>query len=98
MTSIEAALAEIVLLGLRELSHRQIVKDHCCSRATLARRHQGLSALRATQAQNQQTPHLQQEVELLQYVRQLIRRGIPPTRAITRNCATQTARREVGVH
>ena len=99
MAPIEAALAAIESLGPGEqFSYRQIAKDYCCSRATLARRHQGLSASRATQAQNQQTLHLQQEVELLQYIKQLTRRGLPLIRAMMRDFASQLVRREVGVH
>jgi hypothetical protein len=99
MNSIEAAIAAIESLKPgEEFSYRQIAQQHRCSRVALAKRHQGLSTSRATQAQNQQTLHPQQELELLRYIERLTRQGLPPTRAMMRNFASQIAQREVGVH
>lgn len=58
MSSIEAALAAIELLEPGEqFSYRKIAAEYHCSCVTLARRHQGLSASRATQAEKQRALH-----------------------------------------
>jgi hypothetical protein len=94
MSSIEAAIAAIESLEPGEqFSYRQIAKQYCCSRIALAKRYQGLSTSRATQA----IPP-QQEQELLLYIKQLTRQGLPPTRAMIQNFASQIAQRELGVH
>jgi hypothetical protein len=94
MSSIEAAIAAIESLEPGEqFSYRQIAKQYCCSRVALAKRYQGLSTSRATQAQNQQAIPLQQEQELLQYIKGLTRKGLPPTRAMIQNFASQMAKR-----
>ena len=99
MSSIEAALAAIESLEPGERFHyAQIAKQHRVVRSTLTRRHQGLSTSRATQAQNQQTLYPQQELELLRYIERLTRQGLPLTRAMMRNFASQIAQREVGIH
>jgi DNA invertase Pin-like site-specific DNA recombinase len=66
MDPTEAALAAIESLEPGEqFSYRQIARNYGCSRATLARRHQGVTSSRSTKAVNQQALHPQQEVELL---------------------------------
>ena len=98
MDPIEAAIEAIESLEPGEqFSSRQIARDYHCSRATLARRHQSVSASRSTMAENQQALHPQQELELLRYIKRLTRQGLPPTRAMIRNFASQIAQREVGV-
>jgi hypothetical protein len=58
MNPIEAALAAIESLELREQSgYQKIAREYVCSYTTLRRRHQGVSTSRATQAQNQQAIH-----------------------------------------
>jgi hypothetical protein len=99
MTPIEAALAAIESLEPGEkLIYAQIARKYGVKSTTLARRHKGVSTSLNTRFQNQQALHPQQEQELLQYIKQLNRRGLPPTRAMIRNFASQIARREVGVN
>jgi hypothetical protein len=99
MTPIEAALAAIKLLGPTEkISYRQIARDYGCSPAMLARRHQHVMGSCSTKAENQQTFHPQQELELLGYIERLMAQDLPPTQAMMRNLALQIAQREVGVH
>jgi hypothetical protein len=99
MSLIEAAIAAIELLEPGEqFSYCQIAQQYCCSRVALAKRHQGLATSRATQAQNQQTLPPQREQELLRYIERLTEQGLPPTRAMIRNFASQIAQRELGVH
>lgn len=72
MSSIEAVLTAIGSLGLgKQFSYRQIAAEYHCSRATLAQRHQGVTASCNTKAQNRQALHPQQEQELLEYIKRL---------------------------
>ena len=99
MSSINAALAAIESLKPGEkLSYRKIAAEYHCSRTTLARRHQGISASRDTKAQNQQALHPQQEQELLRYIERLTRQGLPPIRPMIRRFASSIAGKELGVH
>jgi DNA-binding transcriptional regulator YhcF (GntR family) len=80
MSSIEAALAAIDSLEPGEkFSYRQIANKYGCNRTTLARRHKGVTVSCGDKAQNQRALHPQQEQELLQYIKQLTERGLPPT-------------------
>jgi hypothetical protein len=97
MSSIEAALAAIESLKPGEkLVYTQIAAKHGVDRRTLARRHQHITAPRKTKAENQQALHPRQEQELLQYIKQLTERGLPPTRAMIRRFASDIAKRELG--
>ena len=99
MSSIEAALAAIESLKLGEkLVYAQIARNYGVEPTTLARRHKGASTSLNTRFENQQAIHPQQEQELLQYIKGLTRRGLPPTRAMIRNFASQIAKRELGVN
>jgi hypothetical protein len=99
MSPIEAALAAIDALGPGEkFSYRQVAEKYGCSHVTLYRRHRGVSTSCATKAANQQALHPQQEQELLQYIKVLTQRGLPPTRALIRRLASEIARRELGKH
>jgi hypothetical protein len=99
MSSIQAALAAIASLGPgEEINYTQIAKTYGVVRSTLTRRHQGKSTSCATRFENQQALHVQQELELLRYIERLTKQGLPPTRAMIRNFASQIAQRELGVH
>ena len=80
MESIEAALTAIESLEPGETpNYTKIAQEYGVVRSTLTRRHQRVSASRNTRAQNQQALHPQQEQELLQYIKRLTERGLPPT-------------------
>jgi hypothetical protein len=99
MDPIEAALAAIESLEPGEkLVYAQIAKKYGVEPTTLARRHKGASTSRNTKAQNQQALHPQQEAELVRHIERLNRQGLPPTRAMIRNFASQIAQRELGEH
>ena len=96
MSSIEAALAAIESLKPGEkLVYIKIVEKYGVDRRTLARSHQGASISRNAQAQNQQALHPQQEQELLRYIKQLTKRGLPPIQAMIRRFASDIAKREL---
>jgi hypothetical protein len=99
MSSIEAALAAIESLRPEEkLVYAQIARKYGVEPTTLARRHKGASTSLNTRFENQQAIHPQQEQVLLQYITGLTRKGLPPTRAMIRNFASQIAKRELGVN
>jgi hypothetical protein len=99
MSSIEAALAAIESLEPGEkLVYAQIAREYNIEPTTLARRHKGASTSCSLKAQNRQALHPQQELELLHYIERLTKQGLPPTRAMIRNFASQIAQRELGVH
>jgi hypothetical protein len=95
MNSIEAAIEAI---ESREpgasFSYREVAKRFGVSRATLSRRHQGVTQSRAAAAQHKQLLNPQQEAELVQYIERCTERGLPPTREMVRNFATAIAKWE----
>ncbi|CAE7016160.1 Pogo transposable element [Pyrenophora teres f. teres] len=99
MDPIKAALTAIESLKPGEkLVYAQIARKYSVEPTTLARRHKGVSTSRSREAQNRQALHPQQELELLRYIQRLTRQGLPPTRAMIRNFASQITQREVGIH
>jgi hypothetical protein len=97
MSLIKAALAAIESLDPREsFSYRQMAAQYGCSHSALSKRHQGISALGSTKAANQRALPLQQEQELLRYIKQLTKRGLLPTRAMIRRFSSDIAKRELG--
>jgi hypothetical protein len=61
------------------------------SRETLRRRHQGLQDTHTGTSQQQQNPSPQQEKELVQYIKEITKQGLPPTRTIIQNFASAVA-------
>jgi hypothetical protein len=99
MGSIDAALTAIKSLEPGEkVVYTHIAAEYGVDRRTLARRHQGISASRDTEAQNRSALHPQQEQELLRYIERLTSQGLPPTRPMIRGFASQIAKKELGVH
>ncbi|KAF7569912.1 hypothetical protein PtrM4_123270 [Pyrenophora tritici-repentis] len=73
-------------------SYREVAKKYNISRATLARRHQGRTRPHSV-AHN--ALHPQQEKELVQYIKGLSERRLPPTRTMIRNFASSLAGKDV---
>jgi hypothetical protein len=97
MSPIEAALAAIEALEPGEkLVYTHIAAEYGVDRRTLARRHQGATVSRDTQAQNLQALHPQQEQELVRYIERLTRQGLPPTRPMIRRFASDITKKELG--
>jgi hypothetical protein len=95
--SIEAALAAIKSLEPGEkLIYTHIAAEYIVDRRTLARRHQGISASRDTEAQNRSALHPYQELELLRYIERLTSQGLPPTRPMIRRFASYISKKELG--
>jgi hypothetical protein len=95
MDPIEKAIEEI---ESREegayFSYREVAKRYNISRATLMRRHRGQT--RPCRLANLAL-HPQQEEELVQYIKGLTERRLPPTRSMIRNFASSLAGKEVSM-
>jgi hypothetical protein len=97
MAPIDDALAAIKSLESGEnFTHQAIADKYGVSRCTLSRRHRGCQhdANAKNQAQNKLNP--QQEAELIQYVNDLTKKALPPTRDMIRNFASKIAAAPVG--
>ena len=93
----DSALASIESLGEGEhFTYINIAKIHGVSRTTLSRRHRQIQASKEEDAINRQKLHPQQELELVQYITGLTKRGLAPTREMTRRFASEILKEEVG--
>jgi hypothetical protein len=96
MSPIEAALEFIESLGSEEsFSYRKVAHQYGVNRTTLARRHQASQVSRATKSANQQKLSVEQELSLVQYIKRLSERHLPPTREMIQNFASQIAKEPV---
>jgi hypothetical protein len=92
MAPIDNAIAAIKRLGPgKHFSYRKVAKDFNIQRSTLRRRHQGLCAPRAGEAQNRQKLSPQQELQLVQYIEDLTEQELPPTRVMIQNFGSNIA-------
>ena len=93
MAPIDDALAELESLEPREeYSYRKIAAKYGVVRSTLTRRHQGLVRPAQVKNFNQQKLTPEQEIELVQYIKGLAERHLPPTREMIRNFASTIAK------
>ncbi len=97
MTPIEAALDSLKSLKPRETpNYAEILKKYGCDRNTLSRRHRGVQAPIAQKLENQRLLNDTQEKELIRYIDSLCERGLPPSRQMIRNFASEISGREAG--
>ena len=81
MDPIEAAIADIELLGPGEpFSYTAFATKHGVVRSTLIRRHRGVTRPPQVKNFDQQKLTLEQEIELVRYIKGLTERHLPPTR------------------
>ncbi|OAF99389.1 uncharacterized protein CC84DRAFT_1104360 [Paraphaeosphaeria sporulosa] len=78
-------------------SDRQVAKDYGVVVSTLTRRHQGITQAGAAANSTRRSLSQQQEVELLQYIKQLTKRGLPPTRQMLQSFASNIAKKQVSM-
>jgi hypothetical protein len=99
MQLVDAALAAIDALkpGEKHL-YAKIARKFGVDLVTLSRRHRGISTSRQAAAENRQALYPQHEAELVKYINRLSKRGLPPTRNIIRNIASQLAQRQVSYY
>jgi hypothetical protein len=93
---IDKAVAELKLHEQDEdFSTRGIAKTHGVEYSTLRRRWTGQTGPRAVRYDSQQLLSPQQEEGLMEYIGGLAARGLPPTRAMIRNSASNISKQHV---
>jgi hypothetical protein len=98
MDPIKAAIAAIESRQPGEtFLYRQYAKEFGVVRSTLTRQHK--RAIQGTQVTPNKGQNLsqQQELELLQYIKRLTERGLPPTRQMIQSFASTIARKQVSL-
>jgi hypothetical protein len=97
MDSIDEAIAAIESLDEGEnFTYTAMADQYDVSRTTLSRRHRQIQGSLEDMSINQQKLNPQQELELVQYIVGLTKRGLAPTRVMTQRFASQVAKEEVG--
>ncbi|KAF2828060.1 hypothetical protein CC86DRAFT_348011 [Ophiobolus disseminans] len=92
MAPIDDAIAAIELLEPGEpFLYRAMARKYNTNYTTLAWRHRGCQKSQRAQEASQQKLNPQQEAELVQYINNLTKRALPPTRAMIRNSASHIA-------
>ncbi|RMZ66321.1 pogo transposable [Pyrenophora seminiperda CCB06] len=74
-------------------SYTKVAAQFGVSRHTLARQHQGKCFSHATKSLNQQLLSQQQELDLVNHIRQLTEEGLPPSRRMLQNFCTSIAKK-----
>ncbi|KAF1365592.1 hypothetical protein EJ07DRAFT_58878, partial [Lizonia empirigonia] len=98
MTPIEEAIAAIESRALGDdLVYQEYADWFGVDRVTLARRHQGRQGSRTAKIFDQKKLTPQQEEELVLYIEDLTKRGLPPTRAMIQNFASTIAHERVSL-
>lgn len=89
----------IIAINSREPGDKLVYQEYAdffeVDRSTLSRRHTGRQTSRNTKKVAQQKLNPQQEEELVLYIEDLTRRGLPPTRDMVRNFASTIAHERV---
>ena len=97
MGDIEAALEALKSLEIDEKpNYTKIAEQYGVSRSTLSRRHKGVQGTHAEKCRNQRLLNPTQESELISYIDGLCSRGLPPSKEMIRNFASEIAGREAG--
>ena len=97
MDPIDEAIAAIESSRSGErLSYRKAAERFAVNYTTLLRRHKECQAPRDTLPANSRLLNNEQELELVTYIRDLTEDGLPPTKAMVRNFASEIARKRVG--
>jgi len=97
MDPIDKAIAAIdSQISEEPLSYRAAAEEFGVDRTTLSRRHQGCQAARTTQTANGRLLNNKQEEGLVTYIGDLTKDGLPPTKSMVRNFASEIAGKRVG--
>ena len=95
-TNMDNALTEIENLKPGEpFEYSAIAQKHSIDRSKLSRRHRNVTKPHAMKILEQRKLHPQQEVEFIEYLNRLAKRGLPPTRRMIWNFAARLARDKV---
>jgi hypothetical protein len=79
-----------------QLSYTKVAEKHGIPRCTLARRCKGSQVSMGVHNLNKQKLSPQQELELVDYIKGLSKRGLPPTREMTRRFASEIGNCHIG--
>ncbi|KAF2688240.1 hypothetical protein K458DRAFT_467857 [Lentithecium fluviatile CBS 122367] len=97
MAAIDAALAAIDSLKRGEkVNYTYIAVEYSVARLTLLKRHRGVQRSNAERIIKCRNLNISQELALIEYIKALYKRRLPPTRQIVRNFALEIAKKEVG--
>ena len=97
MAPIDDALESLKSLKLGEKPNLTLVADkYGCNRSTLSKRWRGIQGSVQQKNENQRLLNKTQEKELILYIDGLTARGLPPTRQMIRNFASDIAGRQAG--
>jgi len=77
-------------------NYTQVAQKYGCERSTLSRRHRGVQGTHATKTENERLLTSIQEKELIIYINGLTTKGLPLTKQIVRNFASEIAGKEAG--
>ena len=94
IAAMEAALAE--LNSSQSPCIAAVARKYGIKRSTLSRRWKGVTTTRAQAAEDKRFLNNQQEQQLIQHIKQLCDRCLPPTPAIVANIASRLAGRAPG--
>lgn len=97
MGDIKAALAALESLKPGEkVNYTQIAAQYDVDRTTLSKRHRGVQSSYAERSEIQRLLNTTQERELIKYIEELCGRGLPPSKQMIRNFASEIAGKEAG--
>jgi hypothetical protein len=92
MDPYKATLESLKSLKLGETpNYTQTAKKYGVDRTGLSRRHRGVQGTRAEKYENDRLLNTIQELQLVQYIQELGKHGLPPTRQMKQNFATEIA-------
>jgi len=96
MAAINKISAALESLRLRETtSYTEAAKKFSVDRSILSRRHRGLQGTRAEYEERCRNLNTTQEDKLIRYIDGLCKQGLPPTRQIIRNFASEIAKKSI---
>jgi hypothetical protein len=99
MTAMDESIAAINSRKPGEnFTYQSIADQYGVNRITLSQRHRGCQGSRRAEGINRRALSPQQELELCKYIEDLTSKGLPPTRKMIQNFASQIAPEPVGEH
>ncbi|KAF2023924.1 hypothetical protein EK21DRAFT_17341, partial [Setomelanomma holmii] len=78
-----------------DFTYTEVPNQFGVERSMLSRRHKGKTSSFEAKAISQKKPSLEQELELVRYIGDLSKRGLPPTREMIQNFASAMAKEDV---
>jgi len=97
MSPIDDAIEDLKSYKPGELiNYSQVAAKYSVNRSTLSRRWRGLQGSVQHKIEKSRLLNNTQENELIKYIEILTNRGLPPTKQIIRNFASEIAQKEAG--